>query len=192
MGTAGAVVAVAFLVVTVFAATVLVAVRLPAGLFAATLFRYAGLAGADHQRHTLFLEDLVEAAQYVLPLSGRNLVSFEGPTHVIAGDLPSAFPRSMSAMTETDSAISGGSVRDVLADANNLSERWKTASGPSTATGADDRRLGDGSTARAGAGKMHSAVGTSRPYSLPGCHLLGHRAVAEERYAQSAWPVTPR
>jgi len=36
----------------------------------------------------------------------------------------------MSAMTETDSAISGGSVRDVLADTNNLSERWKTASGP--------------------------------------------------------------
>ncbi|WP_268245656.1 MULTISPECIES: hypothetical protein [Streptomyces] len=33
-------------------------------------------------------------------------------------------------MTETDSAISGGSVRDVLADTNNLSERWKTASGP--------------------------------------------------------------
>src|SRR5690606_12871263 len=47
-----------------------------------------GLCGTDHQRHTLFLEDLVEAAQYVLPLSGRNLVSFEGPTHVIAGDLP--------------------------------------------------------------------------------------------------------
>jgi hypothetical protein len=33
-------------------------------------------------------------------------------------------------MTEMDSAISGGSVRDVLADTNNLSERWKTASGP--------------------------------------------------------------
>ncbi|MFD9432099.1 hypothetical protein [Streptomyces sp. NPDC060002] len=33
-------------------------------------------------------------------------------------------------MTETDSAISGGSVRDVLADTNNLSERWKTAFGP--------------------------------------------------------------
>ncbi|MEU7010538.1 hypothetical protein [Streptomyces sp. NPDC046332] len=36
----------------------------------------------------------------------------------------------MSAITDSDSAISGGSVRDVLADTNNLSERWKTASGP--------------------------------------------------------------
>jgi hypothetical protein len=61
-------------------------------------------------------------------------------------------------MTETDSAISGGSVRDVLADTNNLSERWKTASGPvhcgQEPTTAD---LGDGPTARAGAGKSHSA-----------------------------------
>ncbi len=47
-----------------------------------------GLCGTDHQRHTLFLKNLVEAAQYVLPLSGRNLVSFEGPTHIVAGDLP--------------------------------------------------------------------------------------------------------
>jgi hypothetical protein len=31
----------------------------------------------------------------------------------------------MSAITDSDSAISAGSVRDVLADTNNLSERWK-------------------------------------------------------------------
>jgi len=61
-------------------------------------------------------------------------------------------------MTETDSAISGGSVRDVLADTNNLSERWKTASGPvrygqepTTA----DWGWADGA---GGAGKIHSAT----------------------------------
>nr|BFD82245.1 hypothetical protein StreXyl84_16460 [Streptomyces sp. Xyl84] len=61
-------------------------------------------------------------------------------------------------MTETDSAISGGSVRDVLADTNNLSERWKTASGPVHEWTGADHRPGDGPTARAGAGKMHSAM----------------------------------
>ncbi|GGX71290.1 hypothetical protein GCM10010515_43520 [Streptomyces fructofermentans] len=62
-------------------------------------------------------------------------------------------------MTETDSAISGGSVRDVLADTNNLSERWKTASGPvREGTGADDRRLGMGRRRGREAGKSHSAL----------------------------------
>ncbi|GHC81724.1 hypothetical protein GCM10010349_65080 [Streptomyces flavofungini] len=62
-------------------------------------------------------------------------------------------------MTETDSAISGGSVRDVLADTNNLSERWKTASGPvhcgpePTTDG-----WGFGPTARAGPWSSDSAV----------------------------------
>jgi hypothetical protein len=61
-------------------------------------------------------------------------------------------------MTETDSAISGGSVRDVLADTNNLSERWKTASGPVHCGQEPTAGLGIGPTARAGAGKMHSAA----------------------------------
>ncbi|GGW23149.1 hypothetical protein GCM10010350_00810 [Streptomyces galilaeus] len=61
-------------------------------------------------------------------------------------------------MTETDSAISGGSVRDVLADTNNLSERWKTASGPVHYGQEPTTGLGDGPTVRAGAGKLHSAL----------------------------------
>jgi hypothetical protein len=65
-------------------------------------------------------------------------------------------------MTETDSVISGGSVRDVLADTNNLSERWKTAYGPVPCgpepTTAD---LGMGRRARAWAGEMNSAVNGS-------------------------------
>ncbi|GAA1156953.1 hypothetical protein GCM10009654_11060 [Streptomyces hebeiensis] len=36
----------------------------------------------------------------------------------------------MSAITDSDSAISGGSVRDVLADTNNLSERWERLPAP--------------------------------------------------------------
>ncbi|GAA3708570.1 hypothetical protein GCM10023082_03240 [Streptomyces tremellae] len=36
----------------------------------------------------------------------------------------------MSAITDSDSAISGGSVRDVLADTNNLSERWEGLPAP--------------------------------------------------------------
>jgi hypothetical protein len=60
-------------------------------------------------------------------------------------------------MTETDSAISGGSVRDVLADTNNLSERWKTASGPVHDGQEPTAGLGIGPTARAGAGEIHSA-----------------------------------
>ncbi|AKZ58571.1 hypothetical protein SAM23877_5526 [Streptomyces ambofaciens ATCC 23877] len=85
---------------------------------------------------------------------------------------PSAFPRSMSAMTETDSAISGGSVRDVLADTNNLSERWKTASGPVR----DGREPTTGLEWADGAGEPGDAQRRERrPYSLRGCHLLGHR-----------------
>jgi len=55
----------------------------------------------------------------------------------------------MSAITDSDSAISGGSVRDVLADTNNLSERWKRLPPPQDRPGADDRRLGMSPTARA-------------------------------------------
>jgi hypothetical protein len=35
----------------------------------------------------------------------------------------------MSAIRDSDSAISDGSVRDVLADTNNLSERWERLGG---------------------------------------------------------------
>src|SRR5262249_1312352 len=129
-----------------------------------------GLRGTDHQRHTLFLEDLVEAAQYVLPLSGRNLVSFEGRRTSSPAICPSAFPRSRRAMTETDSAISGGSVRDVLADTNNLSERWKTASGP--VHGGQEPTDGFGDWADgAGGGREDAQRRKRRPYSLLGCHL---------------------
>jgi len=61
-------------------------------------------------------------------------------------------------MTETDSAISGGSVRDVLADTNNLSERWKTASGPvhcGPGPTTDDWGWADGA---GGAGELHSVA----------------------------------
>ncbi|GGX80717.1 hypothetical protein GCM10010510_27050 [Streptomyces anandii JCM 4720] len=61
-------------------------------------------------------------------------------------------------MTETDSAISGGSVRDVLADTNNLSERWKTASGPVHGGQEPTTGLGTGRRRGRGPGKMHSAM----------------------------------
>ncbi|GAA2388198.1 hypothetical protein GCM10010378_31640 [Streptomyces viridochromogenes] len=80
-------------------------------------------------------------------------------------------------MTETDSAISGGSVRDVLADTNNLSERWKAASGSVRCGQEPTTGLGIGPTVRAGAGKIHSASNGVRIPFL-GCHLLGHRAVS--------------
>jgi hypothetical protein len=65
----------------------------------------------------------------------------------------------MSAITDSDSAISGGSVRDVLADTNNLSERWKTASGPThDRAGADDHRAADVPVARDETSELHSAV----------------------------------
>ncbi|GHB18448.1 hypothetical protein GCM10010377_05210 [Streptomyces viridiviolaceus] len=61
-------------------------------------------------------------------------------------------------MTETDSAISGGSVRDVLADTNNLSERWKTASGPVHGGQGPTAGLGMGRRRGRAPGKMHSAM----------------------------------
>ncbi|GGJ05358.1 hypothetical protein GCM10010121_014750 [Streptomyces brasiliensis] len=60
-------------------------------------------------------------------------------------------------MTETDSAISGGSVRDVLADTNNLSERWKTASGPVHYGPEPTTGLGMGRRRGREPGKIHSA-----------------------------------
>ncbi|GAA3875250.1 hypothetical protein GCM10023084_30310 [Streptomyces lacrimifluminis] len=65
-------------------------------------------------------------------------------------------------MTETDSAISGGSVRDVLADTNNLSNVGKRLPAPSTTDRSRRPPTGDGPTARAGAGKMHSALNGAR------------------------------
>ncbi|GGV15578.1 hypothetical protein GCM10010260_63460 [Streptomyces filipinensis] len=79
-------------------------------------------------------------------------------------------------MTETDSAISGGSVRDVLADTNNLSERWKTASG--TVHCGQEPTTGLGMADGAGGGLGDAQRLSWRPYSLRGCHLLGHRAVS--------------
>ncbi|GAA3144039.1 hypothetical protein GCM10010521_33630 [Streptomyces rameus] len=61
-------------------------------------------------------------------------------------------------MTETDSAISGGSVRDVLADTNNLSERWKTASGTVHCGQEPTTGLGMGRRRGRGPGKVHSAL----------------------------------
>ncbi|GAA5026182.1 hypothetical protein GCM10023335_61670 [Streptomyces siamensis] len=79
-------------------------------------------------------------------------------------------------MTETDSAISGGSVRDVLADTNNLSERWKTASGP-VHCGQEPTTADWGWADGAGGGREEAQRRKRRLYSLLGCHLLGHRAV---------------
>ncbi|GAB7104958.1 hypothetical protein JCM4814A_32720 [Streptomyces phaeofaciens JCM 4814] len=79
-------------------------------------------------------------------------------------------------MTETDSAISGGSVRDVLADTNNLSERWKTASGP-VHDGQEPTTGAWGWADGAGGGREDSQRRERRPYSLLDCHLLGHRVV---------------
>ncbi|CAK7280407.1 hypothetical protein SGPA1_11185 [Streptomyces misionensis JCM 4497] len=99
---------------------------------------------------------------------------------------PSAFPRSMSAMTETDSAISGGSVRDVLADTNNLSERWKTASGtvhcgrePTTGLGMGRRR-----------GRGPGGFTAPCPASVfpPRLSPLRSSRCPHECYAHSAWP----
>ncbi|GAP48153.1 uncharacterized protein SAZU_2979 [Streptomyces azureus] len=78
-------------------------------------------------------------------------------------------------MTETDSAISGGSVRDVLADTNNLSERWKTASGP--VHSGQEPTAGLGWADGAGGGREDAQRHERRPYSLRGCHLLGHRVL---------------
>ncbi|GAA3486022.1 hypothetical protein GCM10018987_01010 [Streptomyces cremeus] len=50
----------------------------------------------------------------------------------------------MSANTDSDSAISGGSVRDVLADTNNLSKAMEMASGPEPAGGPEPTTTGWG------------------------------------------------
>jgi len=93
----------------------------------------------------------------------------------------------MSAMTETDSAISGGSVRDVLADTNNLSERWKTASGP-VRYGQEPTTADWGWADGAGWGREETQRLERRPYSLPRLSPLRSSRSARERYAQSAWP----
>src|SRR5690606_26420162 len=117
-----------------------------------------GLCGTDHQRHTLFLEALVEAAQYVLPLSSRNLVSFEGPTHVTECDLPPSLPP----LTASHPRVRLGDLRrerracaglhaqplGTLENGFRLSLPWAGA----------DRRLGDGLTSPAGAGEKHTAM----------------------------------
>jgi hypothetical protein len=129
-GAAGA--AGAFLAVTVLAATVLVAVRF-AGLFAATLLRVRLGASA-----ALTISVTPSSSRIWLRLR-RTFFHWVGGIWSASkarrtsspAICPSAFPRSMSAMTDSDSAISGGSVRDVLADTNNLSERWKRLPAPS-------------------------------------------------------------
>ncbi|MCC3772078.1 hypothetical protein K6I34_005369 [Streptomyces sp. UNOC14_S4] len=119
------------LAVTVLDATVLVAVRF-AGLFAATLLRVRLGASA-----ALTIS--------VTPSSSRTWLRLRRTFFHWVGGIwsaskarrtsspaicPSAFPCSMSAIRDSDSAISGGSVRDVLADTNNLSERWKRLPAP--------------------------------------------------------------
>ncbi|GHF11103.1 hypothetical protein GCM10017776_31110 [Streptomyces griseoluteus] len=89
-------------------------------------------------------------------------------------------------MTETDSAISGGSVRDVLADTNNLSERWKAASG--TVRHGQEPTTGLGMGRRRGRGREETQRLARRPYSLRGCSPLRSSRCFRERYAQSAWP----
>lgn len=89
-------------------------------------------------------------------------------------------------MTETDSAISGGSVRDVLADTNNLSERWKTASGPvhcGPGPTTDDWGWVDG----AGGPGSYTASRTTSVFP-PRLSPLRSSRCPEERYAQSTWP----
>ena len=164
-------------VTVVLAATVLVAVRF-AGLFAATLLRVR-------------FGDSAALTISVTPSSSRIWLRLRRTFFHWVGGIwsaskarrtsspaicPSAFPRSMSAITDSDSAISGGSVRDVLADTNNLSKRWKTASGPAQdRAGADDHRLGmcRGRGLNLGAAQRHAWP----LYSFLGCYLLSHRMV---------------
>ena len=88
------------------------------------------LRGTDHQRHTLLVEDLVEAAQNILPLGWRNLVSLEGPTHVIAGDLP----LSLSPLDERHHRLGLGDLRRERTGCAGRHEQplgtMETASGP--------------------------------------------------------------
>src|ERR1044072_3343188 len=92
----------------------------------------------------------------------------------------------MRAMTETDSAISGGSVRDVLADTNNLSERWKTASGP--VHGGQEPTTGLGVADGAGVGPGRCTAPETASVFPPRLSPLRSSRCSRERYAQSAWP----
>ncbi len=102
---------------------------------------------------------------------------------------PSALPRSMSAITDSESAISGGSVRDVLADTNNLSERWKRLPTPAgwCWTGADDHRLGMGRGRGQGPG---SCTAPARAAVFPPSAItsLGHRLTSRSVTPNSSWP----
>ncbi len=180
----------------VFAATVFVAVRL-AGVFAATLLRVVRLG------------DSAALTISVTPSSSRIWLRLRRTFfHWVAGIwsaskarrtsspaiCPSALPRSMSAITDSESAISGGSVRDVLADTNNLSERWKRLPTPGRVVLDRSRRppTGDGPGARAGAGELHS---TRKGCCLPsvGHHLSRSSRDLAERYARIfVARVTPR
>ncbi len=162
--------------------TVSVAVRL-AGLLAATLLRVVRLG------------DSAALTISVTPSSSRIWLRLRRTFfHWVAGIwsaskarrtsspaiCPSALPRSMSAITDSESAISGGSVRDVLADTNNLSERWERLPTPGLVVLDRSRRppTGDGPAARAGAGELHS---TPKGCCLPsvGHHLLRHRVTSQ-------------
>src|SRR5690606_13489295 len=135
-----------------------------------------GLRGTDHQRHTLFLEDLVEAAQYVLPLSGRNLVSFEGPTHVVAGDLP----LSLSPLNERHDRDGLGNPRGERTGGAGRHEQplgtLENGFRPRPPWPGADHRPGDWADG-AGGGREEEQRRERRPYSLRGCHLLGHRVL---------------
>ncbi len=149
------------------------------------------LRGTDHQRHTLFLEDLVEAAQNVLPLGWRNLVSLEGPTHVIAGDLPI----SLSPLDERHHRLGLGDLRRERTGCAGRHEQplgtMETASGPALErAGTDDRRLGMSPTAR-----VRPQNCTAHPRAavfLPRRSPLKSSRCFEECYGQSAWPESHR
>ena len=109
---------------------------------------------------------------------GRNLVSFEGPTHVVAGDLP----LSLSPLDERHHRLGLGDLRRERTGCAGRHEQplgtMETASGPAQdRAGADDRRLGMGRRRGLGPRKLHSAS-NGVLYSLRGCHLLGHRAAS--------------
>lgn len=83
----------------------------------------------------------------------------------------------MSAITDSDSAISGGSVRDVLADTNNLSERWKRL--PARPRGGlEPTTVGLGIYRRRGLGLRTAQRARWLLYSFRDGHLLSHRTVS--------------
>ncbi len=171
----GAAAVVAFFAVAVLAATVLVAVRF-AGLFAATLLRVRLGASA-----ALTISVTPSSSRIWLRLR-RTFFHWVGGIWSASkarrtsspAICPSAFPRSMSAITDSDSAISGGSVRDVLADTNNLSERWKRLPTPSTVD--RSRRPSAGMDRRRRGSRGVEQRRKRRSHSLLGYHLLSHRA----------------